>query len=97
MPIITTKILGKEDADPRPVTGVNYAGEPMKPGDYYNGRPEHQGPHTTRVERAQEPRSARKHRRKSVMSPERRKAFGDRMRAYWAKRKAQPSASDTPN
>ncbi len=87
MPIITTKILGVNEADPKPATGFNYAGEPMKPGDFYNGRPEHQGPSATRVERAQESRRTHKARKAGSMSLERRKAFGDRMRAYWAQRK----------
>ena len=41
MPIITSKILGINEADPKPATCINYAGQPMRPGDAYNGRPEH--------------------------------------------------------
>ena len=43
MPIITTKVLGisASEADPKPTTGFDYAGQPMKPGAPYNGRPEH--------------------------------------------------------
>ena len=52
MGLITTQILGfgqakpdkKQEADPKPVSGFDYAGQPMKPGAFYNGRPEHMGP-----------------------------------------------------
>jgi hypothetical protein len=44
MPIITTKALGLEpEADPKPVTAFDYAGQPIPPGGHYNGRPEHMG------------------------------------------------------
>lgn len=52
MGLITTQHAGfgqnkpdpKQKADPKPVRGFNYAGEPMKDGQFYNGRPEHMGP-----------------------------------------------------
>jgi hypothetical protein len=86
MPIVTTKSLGigASEADPKPATAFDYAGQPIKPGGFYNGRPEHQGPNATHVERAAKARTPRSR----AMTAERRKAFGDRMRAYWAARKA---------
>jgi hypothetical protein len=89
MPIITTKSVGiGTESDPKPVRGIDYAGQPIPPSGFYNGRPEHQGPNAARIEaRATEARKVRK----TAMSAERRKAFGDRMRAYWAARKAQAS------
>jgi K+-transporting ATPase c subunit len=45
--MITTKVLGLNEANPKPVRGVNYAGQPMSDDEYYNGRPEHMGPNTT--------------------------------------------------
>jgi K+-transporting ATPase c subunit len=45
--MITTKVLGLTEANPKPVRGVNYAGQPMSDDEYYNGRPEHMGPNTT--------------------------------------------------
>jgi hypothetical protein len=52
MPILTTKLLGNtNDADPKPVTGFDYAGQPMKPGGHYNGRPEHMGRTTEDTQR----------------------------------------------
>jgi hypothetical protein len=52
MGLITTQNAGfgsptpkpNQPADPKPVTGFNYAGQPMRPGDSYNGRPEHMAP-----------------------------------------------------
>lgn len=52
MGLITTQVLGfgqpkpdpQQKADPKPVRGFNYAGEPMKEGDFYNGRPENMKP-----------------------------------------------------
>jgi hypothetical protein len=58
MGLITTQVLGFGDpkppvdpkenaakkADPKPVRGINYAGLPMRDGDYYDGRPEHMRP-----------------------------------------------------
>jgi hypothetical protein len=53
MPTITTKLLGNtNDADPKPVTGFDYAGQPMKPGGHYNGRPEHMGASNTQNNKA---------------------------------------------
>jgi hypothetical protein len=95
MPVITTKIMGDNEADPKPVRGVNYAGLPMKPGDFYNGRPEHQAPNVLGTE----PTHSVKRKRSAYdkrKSPEFKKQFSDRMRAYWAQRKAQrtnPNAS----
>ncbi len=79
MAVITTKILGNNEADPKPATAFDYAGQPIKPGGYYNGRPEHSAPRVASIAHA------RKYKR--TMSAERRKAFGERMRAYWAQRK----------
>jgi hypothetical protein len=89
MPIITTKILGENVADPKPATCINYAGQPMKPGDAYNGRPEHMD----KAAIVREDRIARlRNAKRSPMSAERRAAFGKRMRAYWAARKAKADA-----
>ena len=85
MPIITTKILGENDSDPKPVRGIDYAGQPIPPGGAYNGRPEHMD----KAAIVREDRIARlRNAKRGPMSAERRKAFGDRMRAYWAARKA---------
>ena len=52
MGLITTQSVGfgnpqrkdPNQPDPKPVLGVDYAGRPMKAGDFYNGRPEHMAP-----------------------------------------------------
>ena len=54
MGLITTQNAGfgspkpdpQQAADPKPVTGFNYAGQLMRPGEPYNGRPEHMDPTT---------------------------------------------------
>lgn len=48
--MLTTKILGLDPAtaNPKPVRGVNYAGQPMSDDEYYNGRPEHQAPNESK-------------------------------------------------
>jgi K+-transporting ATPase c subunit len=46
--MITTKVLGLNEANPKPVRGVNYAGQPMSDDEYYNGRPEHQAPNESK-------------------------------------------------
>ena len=55
MGLITTQHAGfgtpkpdpKQAADPKPVTGFDYAGQPMRSIDaHYNGRPEHMAPGT---------------------------------------------------
>ncbi len=90
--MLTTKSVGltSETANPKPVTGVNYAGEPMKPGDYYNGRLEHCAPdvantHQTRVSATPTRRAKRKG---SAWTAEKRAAFAERMRAYWQQRRS---------
>jgi hypothetical protein len=89
MAIITTKSAGiGEQSDPKPVRGIDYAGQPIPPGGYYNGRPEHSAPYI-RKHKEHKPHSKR------GWTAEKRKAFGNRMRAYWAQRKAQKGASDT--
>jgi hypothetical protein len=42
MPIITTDKLGLDTANPKPVRGVNWCGNPMKEGDSYWGESEPQ-------------------------------------------------------
>jgi hypothetical protein len=44
--MLSTKSVGldPETANPKPVTGFDYAGQPMKPNSFYNGRPEHMDP-----------------------------------------------------
>lgn len=88
MPTITSA----STANPKPVTGFDYAGQPMKAGGFYNGRPEHCAPTDETAQNASQTSvkasPTRRKRRRGIMSPERRKAFGDRMRAYWAQRKA---------
>ncbi len=87
MPVITTNIIGKSEANPKPVTGVNYAGEPMKPGDYYNGRSEHCAPDVANTQPARTP-TRRAKRKGSAWTAEKRAAFAERMRNYWQQRKA---------
>jgi hypothetical protein len=108
MPILTTKLLGldeKDKADPRPVTGINYAGQPMKPGEFYNGRPEHMDPEQRDAvveifdHGHEQPVRRRKPKRKSHWTPEKRAAFAQRMRNvaqnYWSQRKAAESPQDS--
>jgi hypothetical protein len=95
--MITTKSVGitAETANPKPVTGFDYAGQPMKPDSFYNGRPEHQDPDAqvqVHVQAVDAPKARIKRKRKSTWSAEARAAFSQRMRNYWAMRKA----SSTP-
>jgi hypothetical protein len=95
--MITTKSVGlidPETANPKPVTGFDYAGQPMRPNSFYNGRPEHQDPaaNTVQVQQQKQPvvRIKRK-RRPSAWTAEKRAAFAERMRNYWQQRKASPN------
>ena len=87
MPVITTKNLGLDPAtaNPKPVTGFNYAGQPMKPGEHYNGRPEHMGKPAEASPGASQ-RTIQSH---SQWTPERRAAFGQKMRNYWQAKRNQ--------
>jgi hypothetical protein len=91
--MLTTKSVGitSETANPKPVTGFDYAGQPMKPNDFYNGRPEHQDPSsstsTVQEEKPLVVRIKRK-RKRSGWTAEKRAAFAERMRNYWQQRKA---------
>jgi hypothetical protein len=97
--MITTKSVGitAETANPKPVTGFDYAGQPMRPGSFYNGRPEHCDPavSTSTVQpvaaAVDTPGTRRKRNRRSTWSAEARAAFSQRMRNYWAQRKANPN------
>jgi hypothetical protein len=46
--------------------------------------------------RASSPAAARPSRKRSVMSPAQRRVVGERMKAYWAKRRAENAGMDTP-
>ena len=108
MGIITTQILGfgqpkpsaKQQADPKPVRGFNYAGQPMADGEYYNGRPEHMAP-----EKVEEPKplfggpARYKYARAKRRTPEAREKQSAKMVAWWAKKraketKAEPESTD---
>jgi hypothetical protein len=95
--MITTKTAGldPEIANPKPVTGFDYAGQPMKQGSFYNGRPEHQDPAVqvhVQVQGQAAPLIHRKrHRKHSAWTAEKRAAFAERMRNYWLQRKAGPN------
>ncbi len=61
MGLITTQSVGFGDpkpnpnqkADPKPVTGFDYAGQPIRDGAFYNGRPEHMKPRDRMVHHVQ--------------------------------------------
>jgi hypothetical protein len=95
--MLTTKSVGitSETANPKPVTGFDYAGQPMKPGSHYNGRPEHCDPaastSTSTVAAGDAPKTRMKRKRRSAWTKEARAAFSQRMREYWAKRNAGPT------
>lgn len=85
MPIVTTQSV----ANPKPVRGVNWCGNPMAPGDDYWGtstKSEDRG--NDPAVSAPAPRKA-KHKRKP-WTAEKRQAYAARMREWWAARKAQP-------
>ena len=98
--MLTTKSVGLYDPDeqakanPKPVHDVNYAGQPMKPGDFYNGRPEHQNPaklfKTPFPMPQRESKVSHTHSEKlrKAWTPEKRKAYAARMKQWWAARKA---------
>lgn len=97
MAMLTTKSAGitSETANPKPVTGFDYAGQPMKPNSFYNGRPEHCAPAAsdtpqTRIPAAVQVQYKRK-RKPSAWTAEKRAAFAERMRQYWRERKAAPA------
>jgi hypothetical protein len=80
MAIITTKSL----ADPKPAIQFNYAGQPMREGDAYNGRSENAS-----VTPPVAPQPKRKSKGKvSAWTAEKRAAYSSRMRDWHAKRKA---------
>jgi len=91
MGIITTQILGfgqskpdpKTSADPKPVRGFDYAGQPMKEGTYYNGRPEHMAPEAETMQKLTPQESA--------CLPERRQMARARAIAQHARERAHPS------
>jgi hypothetical protein len=91
--MLTTKSVGldSETANPKPVTGFDYAGQPMKPDSFYNGRPEHMDPDASTVpvwaEKSSVVRVKRK-RRPSAWTAEKRAAFAERMRNVWIQRKS---------
>jgi hypothetical protein len=94
--MLTTKSVGitPETANPKPVTGFDYAGQPMKPNDFYNGRPEHQNPAAVQVHvQEQQPPVVRikRKRKRSAWTAEKRAAFAERMRNYWQQRKLGPT------
>jgi len=86
-------------ANPKPVQQYNWTGNPIKPGETYYGSSTPQ----TRTASAQSvvqvfvpvQRKARR-KRTSTWSAEAKAAFGQRMREYWAKRKAGTSPAQTP-
>lgn len=100
MGLITTQHAGfgqqkpdpKQKADPKPVTGFDYAGQPMKPGTFYNGRPEHmaKGVRMTEVVQKNHPS------RKENQTPEYREKMRERMakvRHFRWKKKANPETA----
>lgn len=100
MPILTTKVLGldeKEKADPHPVTGINYAGEPMKPGAFYNGRPEHMDPKAQSTT-ASPTKPSPKGKQRSPQQLQRLRDHAAMMRAKWRekyhKRKEREAAAN---
>ena len=90
--MLTTKdVIQSETADPKPVSGVDYAGQPIPPNGFYNGRPEFMQPVPDAGKRPSVPKDeSRTHRKpKRVISPERRAALAQRMRLYWQRRREQ--------
>lgn len=98
MGLITTQHAGfgqnkpdpKQAANPKPVRGFNYAGEPMKPGDFYNGRPEHQRPDGYNIP-VRTPKSERPPEYIAMMRERARKSVAG-TKAYWARKRAEKAA-----
>jgi hypothetical protein len=95
MAIVTTKSL----ADPKPVRPVDWTGHILPEGKpYAGGDPRYSDSNGAVQDAPGSPVKApptRRKRKRALMSPEARKAFGERMRAYWATKRPAPSAVDT--
>ena len=91
MPIITTKSFVE-----KPVTPLDWTGAPMKPGQSYAGTDAPQTPVKPPVARPDAPAEStprtRRRRTGTPQTPAQRQAFGDRMRAYWAKKRCLPTS-----
>jgi hypothetical protein len=91
MAIVTTKSI----ADPKPVRPIDWTGHPLREGAQYAGGDERYQDGTPRGVEASPTRpdpapvspQRKRRRRRGIMSPEQRQAFGDRMREYWSKKR----------
>jgi hypothetical protein len=95
MATITTKSI----ADSKPITPLDWCGNPIKDGRSYWGNDD------ASQDAPPSPVKAPATRRKRVagtMSPEKRAAFGQRMREYWQRKKGNlpnveaPASTDAP-
>jgi hypothetical protein len=101
MAIITTKSI----ADSKPITPLDWCGNPIKDGRSYWGNEDASQDAVSRSVEAPGTRPdegpatmpRKRRRRRGIMSPEQRAAFGDRMRAYWQRKRGNlPSVEATP-
>ena len=90
MPILTTKILGINDANPKPSRGLNLHGHPMKDGENYWG--EQTSPDapatrsdapTARFDAVPVSPQPRRRKRRYAWTAERRRAMSAKVKAYW--------------
>ena len=101
-------ITTQQQADPKPVTGFDYAGQPMRTADaHYNGRPEHQATadlqqsnqaiHPDQAIHALSDRASQSVRlspsRNKRWTAEKRAVFAQQMRQIWIRRKANQQQS----
>src|ERR1041385_6615365 len=98
MGLINTQVLGfgepkpktEQKADPKPVRGFNYAGQPMNDGEFYNGRPEHMKPAVRMMETVRSKITPKEERTPSQISAMRTRMA--RARAALAQKRAQLKA-----
>jgi len=84
-------ITTQNTANPKPVQQYNWTGNPIKPGETYYGTSNTGTAHSVSVVNAHVERIKRKRKAGPTWSVEAKAAFGQRMREYWAKRKAGPT------
>jgi hypothetical protein len=87
MAIITTKSI----ADSKPITPLDWCGNPIKDGRSYWGADAQQEAPPSPVKAV----PTRRKRVSATMSPERRAAFGARMREYWQRKRGITSDNDS--
>ena len=94
MALLTTKLLGETTADPKPVHGFNWTGQPMKDGEDYWGNkiapdapPAICTPCVARLDDAPLPRQPKGRKARYEWSTERKQAMSDTIKTLWREKR----------